>query len=71
MFAGCQYRIILQGHPVLPGLQAHAAERLAASVDASSRSYASCQLLPQGKQLDVIKLLTDKIAPMPTLTSKQ
>ena len=43
-----QYRVILQGHPVLSGLQAHDVERFAACPGTKDGSYQICQLLFQG-----------------------
>ena len=45
---GGQYRAVLQVDPVLPGLQAHAAERPAAGAGAPTGPHAGCQLLQKG-----------------------
>ena len=43
-----QYRVILQGHPVLSGLQAHDVERFATCPGTKDGSHQICQLLFQG-----------------------
>lgn len=48
VLTGGQHGTVLQSHTVLPGLQAPAAERPAASTGTSHGSYASCHVLHQG-----------------------
>ena len=43
--SGGQHRAVLQGDTVLPGLQAHAAQRHAACAGAQDGSHSLCQFL--------------------------